>query len=232
MINISKILKISLFPRRCQLCGNVVAFDVELCEECKKLKFIEAPICLKCGCSKNDCTCKNGGRKRETEYKAIVAPYYYENTVRHGVLNFKMHDMPFLAEHQGKAISKAVDMHYELIDFDFVTFVPMRKKDEIKREFNQSRLLAEVVSANCGIPLQDVLVKVKNTKKQKRLSRENRFLNVYNAFRIKPGFDVTDARILLIDDVKTTGSTLKSASMTLKANGAKAVYCAVFAIRK
>lgn len=232
MINIFKLLKIAFFPRRCQLCGNVVAFDVELCDECKRLKMIEPPLCLRCGANRKDCTCKKHGKQREVEYKAVVAPYYYEGTVAEGVLHFKMNNMPFLAEKQGKAIAYAVNQYYELIDFDFVTFIPMLKRDEINREFNQSRLLAEVVSKQCDIPLVDALVKTKKTKKQKRQNARDRFANVYNAYKVRGGVDVKDAKILLIDDVKTTGSTLTSAAMTLKAYGAKSVHCATFAVRK
>lgn len=221
-----------MFTRRCQLCGNIVAFDEDMCEECTNLKMIEPPLCLKCGCNKADCSCKRAKKHSQTEYKAIIAPYYYKDTVQQGVLNFKMHEMPFLAEKQGEAISVAVRQYYGEIDFDFVTYIPMLKNDEIKREFNQSKLLAEVVSNECNIPLCDAMYKAKKTKKQKRQRADNRFINVYNAFKVCDGVDVNGATILLIDDVKTTGSTLKSAALTLKANGARAVYCATFALIK
>ena len=67
---------------------------------------------------------------------------------------------------------------------------------------------------------------------QKRQRAENRYVNMYNAFDLAENADVADKTILLIDDVKTTGATLSSAALTLKAYGAKAVYCAVFAIVK
>lgn len=215
------------------MCGCVIPFDEELCEECKHLETIKAPLCLRCGCNKDECSCNNHhGKKREVEYKAVIAPYYYQNSIQQAVLNFKMHDMPFLAEMQGMEIAKAVKLHYALVDFDFVAYIPMLKKDERKREFNQSRLLAEVVSRECNIPIVDALVKVKKTKKQKRQHARERFLNVYNAFKVKEGTDVANAKVLLIDDVKTTGATLTSAAMTLKAYGAKSVYCATFALIK
>lgn len=229
---LSKILKTALFTRRCQLCGEIVAFDEDLCPRCKCLKMIEAPLCNKCGSSKKHCRCKDNKKHHQIEYKAVIAPYYYMDSVQQGVLNFKMHEMPFLAKMQGKEISKAVKLHYNDIDFDFVTYVPMRFRDEQRRGFNQSKLLAEIVSKECNIPLEDVLVKAKKTKKQKRQNAEDRFINVYNAFKVKSGFDVSDATVLLIDDVKTTGATLNSCALTLKANGAKAVYCAAFALIK
>ena len=75
-----------LFPRRCALCGEVVEIDEELCPDCKALKRVSAPLCLKCGCEKSECVCKKS--KHSPEYKAVVAPYYYEHggCVAKGVL--------------------------------------------------------------------------------------------------------------------------------------------------
>lgn len=223
-------LKLAFFPKRCEICGSVICFDEILCEECEDLKCIEEPVCLKCGCSKESCKCKK--QSRETEYKAVIAPFYYGGSVANGILNLKMNEMPKLSRAQGREIAKAVKRHYGEIDFDFVTFVPMYKSDEAARGFNQARLLAEVVSEECGIPLRDVLIKKHKTKMQKRQGATDRFVNMYGVFELRENEDVSGARVLLIDDVKTTGSTLTSVSLTLKAYGAKSVYCAVTAIVK
>lgn len=223
-------LKIILFTKRCKICGEVVCFDEEFCENCINLPVIESPVCLKCGCEKHECICKK--YKRETEYKAVIAPFYYDGSVSKGILNMKMNEMPRLCDFYGKAIAEAVIKHYETVNFDFVTFVPMRKADLAVRGFNQSELLAETVSKQCAIPLKDVLIKKRKTKKQKRQKASERFANMYNAFDIRENADVAGKKILLIDDVKTTGSTLTSVSLTLKAYGAEYVYCAVAAIVK
>lgn len=230
MKNLIRKMLTVLFPKRCRICGEVIAFDSEVCDNCVSLPEIQLPICLKCGCSKSECICKK--HNRSFEYKAVIAPFYYEKQIQQGILNFKMHAMPFLADGYGKFIADIVKKYYEQIDFDFVTYVPMRKSDEINREFNQSKLLAQVVSGECDIILSDLLVKKRKTKKQKRQSAKERFVNMYDVFDIAKGADVTDKTILLIDDVKTTGATLSSASLILKAYGAKAVYCAVIAIVK
>ncbi len=224
-------IKISLFPKRCEICGDVVEFDKAICDNCKQLPIIKPPICLKCGCSKDECICKKH-KRREKEYKSVVAPYYYEDSVKKGVLNFKMHEMPKLANSHGEKIAEVVSEYYGAIDFDFVTFIPMRKKDIIKRGFNQAELLANVVSKKCNIPIVDSLYKSKKTKKQKRQHENQRFANMYNAFKVNENIDLNGAKILLIDDVKTTGATLSSAALALKAYGAKEIYCATFAIVK
>lgn len=223
-------IKLAFFPKRCEICGSVICLDEARCEECEGLKYIDEPICLKCGCSKDDCVCKR--RKRETEYNAVIAPFYYGGSVANGILNLKMNEMPKLARAHGKEIANAVKKHYGDIDFDLVTFVPIHKKNETARGFNQARLLAEIVSDECGIPLKDVLIKKHKTKMQKRQGEADRFVNMYGVFELKENESVSGANILLIDDVKTTGSTLTSVALTLKAYGAKSVYCAVTAIVK
>ena len=223
-------VKLAFFPKRCEICGSVICIDEVRCEECESLRHIDDPVCLKCGCSKADCACKK--QSREAEYKAVIAPFYYGGSVANGILNLKMNEMPKLASAQGKEIANAVKTHYGDIEFDFVTFVPMYKSDEAERGFNQARLLAEIVSAECGIPLRDVLIKKRKTKMQKRQGATDRFVNMYGVFELKENEDVSGANVLLIDDVKTSGSTLTSVSLTLKAYGASSVYCAVTAIVK
>lgn len=222
--------KMILFTKRCYACGEVVCFDEEFCENCAQLPIIDEPVCLKCGCSKKDCICRKF--KREREYKSVAAPFYYEGSVAKGILNMKMNEMPGLSEFYGKAVADTVNRHFQVVDFDFVTFVPMRKADIAERGFNQSQLLAEIVSAQCGIPVKNVLYKKRKTKTQKKQKASERFANMYNAFEINADADIIGKKILLIDDVKTTGSTLTSVSLTLKAYGAECVYCAVAAIVK
>lgn len=223
-------LKLALFPKRCEMCGEVICFDEDICTECSNAEYIEAPVCFRCGCAKKDCVCHKF--QREVEYKAVIAPFYYENSISKGILNFKMNGIPKLAGAQGRAVAEAIKKHYEDVDFDFVTFVPMLSHDVNVRGYNQAELLAKVISAECDIPLREVLYKKRKTKMQKRQSARDRFINMYDAFAVAEDEDIADAKILLIDDVKTTGSTLTSVSLTLKAYGAKEVYCAVVAIVK
>lgn len=225
-----KKLKIVLFTKRCDMCGEVVCFDQDFCEECCLLSEIAEPLCSKCGCSKQECKCKK--HQKEVEYKAVVAPFYYEGSVTRAILNMKMNEMPKLVGYQGKCVSDAVKKYYDAVEFDFVTFVPMRKEDKASRGYNQAELLADVVSKECNIPLKDILIKKRKTKVQKRQKASERFANMYNAFDVGKNADLFGKKILLIDDVKTTGATLTSIALTLKAYGASSVYCAVVAIVK
>lgn len=224
------IIKTALFPNKCKICGSIIDFDKEFCDECLNAEHIKLPICLKCGCEKSECICKKDSHK--PEYKAVIAPYYYKDSISRGILNCKMHDLPDLTKGQGAEIAKTVLSLYELVDFDCVTYIPMNKYDEKYRGFNQAELLAKEVARICNLPCLNLLAKKRRTKIQKRQNAKNRFVNMYNAFDLAENASVLDKTILLIDDVKTTGATLSSVALTLKAYGAKAVYCAVFAIVK
>lgn len=219
-----------LFTNRCAFCGEVVEFDTVICEECAAAEHIEQPVCLRCGANKRECLCERS--RRTPEYKAVCAPYYYEGSIARAVNNFKTQEIPALAPAQAKEIALAVRRNYKDISFDYVTFVPMLKSDVRRRGFNQAELLANEVAALLSLPCKPSVYKKRRTKQQKSRRGVDRFINMYNAFAPIDGAEIDGKTLLLIDDVKTTGSTLSSVSLTLNAYGAKAVYCATFAIAK
>ena len=107
---------------------------------------------------------------------------------------------------------------------DVMVFVPMLKKDQRKRGFNQSYLLAKELSNIISVPvLEDALVKVKKTKKQVGLKRKDRKVNLKDAFKLTSSKDIKDKSVLIIDDVMTTGSTVERIAELLKKKGAKIV---------
>ncbi|MGN1328704.1 MAG: ComF family protein [Eubacterium sp.] len=214
------------FPNRCEFCGDVIEFDKTVCHDCENLPIIVPPTCENCGKSKDDCDCKN----RKNEYKRIVAPYYYEDKVVKAVHRYKESEMRFLSERFSRDIANSVNTQYSDISFDAVTFVPMRKWDERKRGYNQSEILAEYVSDNINVPIMNLLVKTQRTKPQKSSTARERKVNVFGAFDVIDKEYVNGKTILLIDDVKTTGSTINECAKMLKIYGAKEVYCATLAV--
>lgn len=223
-------LSYAVFPRRCEICGEVVALDEELCDECKKLKRISGELCKKCGKPKEECSCEK--TLKTPEYKAFVAPYYYENSLAAGVNRFKDSSFPELAKRMGKEISAQVDEYFCDIPFDVITFVPITKKKQRKRGYNQSELLAIEVSKELEIPCVSLLSKIKSTPQQKRSSAKERRVNLRGSFDLREGTDVSGKTILLIDDIKTTGSTLNECAYVLNAYGAKRVYAAAFCMTR
>ncbi len=219
-----------IFTNRCAICGEVVEFDADLCEECALAEHIEQPVCLRCGANKKECFCKK--HKRTPEYKAVCAPYYYEGSIERAVKNFKGQGIPALAKAQALEIAKSVRENYKNVLFDYVTFVPMLPAGERRRGFNQAELLAKEVAELLCLPCKASVYKKRKTKPQKSRAGADRFVNMYNAFAPIKNAEIDGKTILLIDDLKTTGSTLSSVALTLNAYGAKAVWCATFAIAK
>ena len=103
--------------------------------------------------------------------------------------------------------------------FDRLVPVPLHPARQRERGFNQADLLAELLSRKTSIPLQRVLQRIRYTKTQTAFDRAERMENLRNAFRLRKNADVRGFRVLLIDDVLTTGSTLSECARVLKAAG-------------
>lgn len=219
-----------LFPRRCDLCGDVVEFDRQRCTQCENSKRIIGEICDKCGCEKEYCKCRKN--KDKAEYKCVCGAYYFDGNIVKAVHRFKFYGFKELADAMGKEIASVVKERYNDAVFDLVTYVPLTKKRLNKRGYNQSLLLAQAVAEELNVPCVKCLDKIRDTKSQRSQSAKERKLNVFGAYDIADGADVTDKTILIVDDVKTTGNTLNECAKMLKSYKAKAVYAAAFAVAK
>lgn len=217
-----------LFCSRCQICGEVVEIGCDLCDECRIIKKIEYPKCMQCGCSKADCVCNN----KKNEYKMLTAVYYYKGSIVRAVSNFKNNDMPFLAENMAQDIYLTVSQEYNGIEFDFITYVPLRKLHQAKRGYNQSKLIAEKLSQLMGCKAINLLSKIRYTGVQHHKTSRERRADVFGAYDVSDDYKtkLSGKTILLIDDVKTTGSTLNECAKMLRIYGAECVYAASFAV--
>lgn len=224
-----KNLKYIIYPRRCNICGEVIAIDQSLCPDCKNVKRILGKICTKCGKMKVSCDCKNS--HHTPSYNAIVSPFVANEQILGAVHRLKFYSRRELAYPMGKEIANTVKERLGDISFDYVTSVPMTKRRLRKRGYNQSQLLAQVVSKELGVPYKTLLKKIFNTKPQRSLSARFRRGNVFGAYDILPNVDVENKCILVIDDIKTTGSTISHCSYLLKIYGADSVYAATYGIR-
>lgn len=229
---LSALMRLSfvLFTRRCEICGEVTEFNQELCDDCKSLEQIASPRCEFCGYSKEDCICK----KHKNEYKQIVAPYYYKDSVARAVNNFKNHDMPFLSKRLALEMTDVINDCYGEICFDVVTYVPLRKFKKLKRGYNQSELLAKGISQSLGVKCLPLIKKVRYTGVQHFKTARERKAAVFGAYDIDKKYKsaLEGKTVLLIDDIKTTGSTLNECAKMLNIYGAKAVYACTFALTK
>jgi len=113
--------------------------------------------------------------------------------------------------------------------FDVIVPVPLHPARQRERGFNQASLLAELLSAHTSVPSKPLLERIRYTTTQTALDRSERMENLHTAFRLRKNADVRGLRVLLIDDVLTTGSTLSECARVLKRAGATSVHAATAA---
>lgn len=116
--------------------------------------------------------------------------------------------------------------------FDMVTAVPLHREKQRQRGFNQSREIALRIAGEMGLPYEETLIRTVNTVSQTRLSYTERLRNMKGAFSLGKGVSVRGKRILLVDDVVTTGATMKECAAVLRSAGAERVGMASFAAAK
>ena len=216
------------YPRRCALCGKVVAPDAEMCPVCSaSARRVPLPVCLHCGCGSRDCVCE---KRRSRFAAAFAAPFYYEGCVREGIRRLKFHAEPEVAEVFGREMAAFARKAYAGVQIDMVTFVPMTRKELRERRYNQSELLAEAAAQALQLPCAATLEKLYETKRQRTLNHRRRSGNVLGVFEATDPHAIADKRILLCDDLRTTGATLTECAKMLRIRGAREVLCLTAAV--
>jgi ComF family protein len=210
-----------LFPPVCFGCEQEVEHGV-ICDSCRLLLWTsELEVCPECGrpCARAETGC---GRC-ETEFclsrVRALGPYHppYNNLVH----ALKYREKTRLALVLGSALAALVGQDPDLKQADALCPVPLHPARRRERGYNQSALLALVVSGITGIPVEETLVRVRNTSTQTgKGSDAARAQNLAGAFALKKGAEVSGRRIILVDDVMTSGATLHEAGLALKRAGA------------
>ncbi|MEK7286398.1 MAG: ComF family protein [Nitrospirota bacterium] len=164
--------------------------------------------------------------KDQPPFSKAITPFFYEGPLATAICKFKYEKKSHLAKPLGTMLAD----HLPPMDVDFVTAIPLHPNRLRNREFNQSLLLAREVSRLRKIPLLiDEMVRVKETVPQVGLHHKEREENIKGAFHVIREAAVRNFRILLIDDVYTTGATLKEGAKRLMRAGAKEVIVATIA---
>ena len=207
----------------CVICETVC--DDYLCDKClEKIEIITPPYCHRCGipCETYLCT---SCREREFYFDRAVSAGIFDGVLREAIHKFKFKSIETLIEPLGNILVN----YYISTGFnkriDLVIAVPIHKSRCIERGFNQAEKLSNYLSRHYYIPsCNDALVKIKKTSDQADLQLDERMINLQDVFYAKNKTVISGKRILLIDDVFTTGSTVNEASKALKEAGAKEVY--------
>lgn len=222
-----------VYPRHCPICDSVLAFNGGyVCRTCyKKIDFIKEPRCKKCGKQLEDMAkeycydCKNKRHLFETG----VALVSHRGSIRNSIYGIKYDNKRENVDFFVEEIVKRYQEEIRYWEADVIIAVPLHRRKLINRGFNQAEVIAKRLSKKTGIPYEkNLLVRVKYTRPQKELNDIGRKKNLLNAFEInkknKKHFKEMFKKIIIVDDIYTTGSTIDACADTLISCGAEKVY--------
>lgn len=202
-----------LFPPKCILCGGLLDRDeTDLCRRCR----VETP--------------QYPGRKRKLQFlDSFAAVWYYEGNVRSSLLRYKFYHARSYAGPYGRLLAMVLLEEYPE-GFDVLTWVPVSPLRKLRRGYDQVELLAKAVGRELGMTPVPLLRKVRHNRPQSGIHGvAERRANVLGAYRVTDRDQVSGKRILLLDDILTTGATAGEAARMLLTAGAKEVHCAAMA---
>ena len=203
-----------LFPPKCVFCSKILNKpDDGWCDKCtESLPYAD-----------------DSGRQDGEFFDFCVSPLYYTGVVRQSILRYKFRDAPQYADIYGKILAECIRENQDT-NYDIISWVPLSKNHENTRGYDQAKLLATQVADEFKAQAVQTLKKPHNVRAQSELGdKTERSANIKGAYCIIDPELVKNKRILLIDDVITTGSSLDECSKTLLFAGAAGVVCATLA---
>lgn len=227
-----------LFPKACLGCGKEGSY---LCPDCQSLievsQYQYCPFCYPAKIVLDGKTCP--AHQKSKNLNGLYSAGSYQNfLIKKLISNFKYH--PHYLKELAEPLACLIIAHFKILDKIpsflkaekdyFLIPVPLRKKKFKKRGFNQAAELAKELSRFLEIPLiKNVLIKTKEILPQVELSEEERRNNILGVFSIQNKEKIVGRKILLVDDVFTTGSTMEECAKILKEGGAEEVWGVVTA---
>lgn len=223
-----QILLESIYPARCPLCHDIIRpRGALLCSACKKdIKILKEPRCKKCSKAIDifeaeycfDCT------NTKHYFTEGFAPFPYDRKMQRSMIYFKFHGRKeygnFYAEVLGYTAAGVIKRWQP----EVLIPVPLYKKKQRDRGYNQAEVIGRVLSQRFSIPIRtDLIERVRSTEAQKELSNKERRKNLKNAFRVA-GKAGGYSSVLLVDDIYTTGSTVDAIARELKKDGVDHVF--------
>lgn len=210
---IQRILNL-FFPPKCVLCRKLLSKDqTDLCSHCRENapEFPESKIKL-------------------SFLAHWTALWYYKDDVRNSLLRFKFGGQRGYAKSYGRLLAmKLQRMGWE--DTDILTYIPISKRRKFLRGYDQTQLIAQAVAEELALPLATVVKKIRHTKPQSTMGgAARRRANILGAYRLIDPSAVNGKRILLLDDIVTTGATAGECARVLLTAGAKEVKLATVAV--
>ena len=197
-----------LYPNRCPVCGIVIESDGRFCGECEdKLTVYSDSFCI-------------------SGAESFTAAYVYDEAIKPAIILMKDGTLGNSAFALGNALCDRLRSEGITERTDIIVPVPMYGKDLRERGYDQAVEICRIISENCGIPYVAAVEKYIDTMPQKELNFKERQVNLKGAFRVSEPDTVKGKRILLVDDICTTGSTLAEIVSVLLSSDAAEVHCA------
>ncbi len=215
-----------LFPPICLSCKNLLLeteIKDKICTKClESIQIYSSFFCPKC-----KSRIPNEEKSCHKEIKFLLAPVtdYQNSAVKNLIWFLKYHKWQSII----KIIKPVIESYLDILNYDFKNFIiipiPLHSDRLQERSFNQSELIAEIISRKIGISLnKDNLKRTKSTKNQAELKNINeRIANIENCFALSNPKEINNKNIILVDDVFTSGSTMSEAVKILKQAGAKKI---------
>lgn len=222
MKKLFKLILCIIYPNKCMSCGVIIEEGLNFCENClSKLHRIDPEkFCTVCGCDRDKCKCKYSVYR----FKAAISPFKNKDSAQAALYAYKfagkLRNISFFADE----MVKTANTLYKDVIFDYICYVPTSFTSVKKYGFNHNRTLALEVAKRIGITLKHNALKCRPFRRhQHNSSSQQRKKNVIGKYYSK--CNLSDAKILLIDDIKTTGSSLDECTKELLFAGADSVYC-------
>ncbi|MBQ4104966.1 MAG: ComF family protein [Clostridia bacterium] len=201
----------AFLPERCPYCNKVVALGEKACDEC--LRDFPEIIYI----------------RRAIGGYLTVSPLPFMDNFSKAIKRFKFKRKTQFATQLATPIAEAVAKEYKDFEFDMISCVPLHPRKLNERGFNQSEILAREVSEMLSVPFEHTLIKTKHNEPQHSLKGDKRKKNVKGVYKVKDKMLIKNKRILLIDDIITSGNTLGECAKMLDIGGAEIICCATFA---
>ena len=197
-----------IYPNVCGICGKI----------CKE------SLCKRCAIEIEKYEINLVNKNKKMYFNESMHIFKYNEMISQRLIEYKFQDKSYMYKTFAKIILKNKKVCGFLEKYDIIIPVPIHKKRRLKRGYNQTELIAKEICKNISLELKtDVLIKQKNIKAQSELNKNERKQNIKNAFEIKNINEIIDKKILLFDDIYTTGSTVNECSKILKKAGAKQI---------
>ena len=225
--NVKELILDMVYPKTCPFCGKVPERGEMVCRKCRRgLTYIQEPRCMKCSKPILDVEeeyCYDC-RAKQHSYRSGRSVWVYDDTMRQSISRYKYQGSLEYVLVYGEEIVKQygewIRAHGEIL-----VPIPLHKRKRRSRGFNQAEILADVIGKKLQLPvMRDVLLRNKDTLPQKELSDTERLKNLQEAFAVnKKQFSPVN-KVMLVDDIYTTGSTIEACAKVLYEAGVKEVY--------